>query len=209
MPNFEIELGLLKQGYKSVAGVDEVGRGALAGPIVAAAVVFNGYEDLLDKLNGIDDSKKLSPKKRAELDPVIRELAGDVSIGEVSVEEIDKFGIGAANVMAFERALDGLKKIDFVLIDGRKFRGFRYSYRCLEKGESKSLSIAAASIVAKVYRDDLMVKLHDEISEYDFKSNKGYGGKKHYAKLFETGPSKHHRKSFLKFLDKTQISLDI
>ena len=195
-PNFDYEISI--GDGQIVAGVDEVGRGALAGPIVAAAVVFENYDNVIQNLIGVNDSKKLTAKKRLELDDLIRKQASDLAIGSVTCEEIDKIGIGAANILAFKRALDQLKKCDFALIDGRYFRGFEYKYRCLEKGESKSLSIAAASIIAKVYRDSLMEELHEEISHYDFYSNKGYGSKNHLEALKKIGPCSHHRKSFLK-----------
>jgi len=183
--------------YKFIAGVDEVGRGALAGPIVAAAVVFDKYEKIIRNLSGVNDSKILSPTKRLEYDELIKSKASDFAIGIVEAFEIDRHGIGCANVMAFDRALKGLKKCGFVLIDGRRFRGLNYKYICLEKGESKSVSIAAASIVAKVYRDALMQEIHDEIFRYDFASNKGYGSKSHMEALEKFGPCKHHRKTFL------------
>lgn len=195
-PDFKVELSYSS---KVIAGVDEVGRGSIAGPIVAAAVVFNNYEKIIKKLRGINDSKVLSPTQRLEFDELIKKLAADFSIGIVEVQEIDKFGIGAANVIAFKRALDGLKKCNLALIDGRKFRGFEYEYICIEKGDSKSISIAAASIIAKVYRDALMQEIHDEIFRYDFASNKGYGSKAHYEAIKKYGPSGHHRKSFIKW----------
>lgn len=203
IPNFKYEIEYSER-YSAIAGVDEVGRGSIAGPIVAAAVVFDDYTKIKKKLKGVDDSKKITPQKREDLDIVIKKMAADYSIGVVSVEEIDSVGIGAANVMAFKRALDGLKKCDFALIDGRRFRGFEYLYLCLEKGESKSLSIAAASIIAKVYRDNLMVEIAKECDHYDFAGNKGYGCDRHYADLKQFGLSKHHRKSFLKFLGDCQ-----
>jgi ribonuclease HII len=202
MPDFKYEKDILSSGKKLIAGVDEVGRGALAGPIVAAAVVFADYDEIELKLAEINDSKALTPEKRIELDPMIRELAADISIGIVSVDEIDKIGIGAANIVAFKRALDGLKKCDFALIDGRKFRGFDYPYRCLEKGESKSISIAAASIIAKVYRDDLIVQLSSKYdARYNLANNKGYGCEKHCEALRELGPTEIHRQTFIKFID--------
>lgn len=202
-PNFEFEKKYSEQ-YNCIAGVDEVGRGALAGPIVAAAVVFDKYEKIIKLLDGVNDSKLLSALKRLELDELIKSKAKSFSIGVVGPDEIDKFGIGAANVMAFERAIKGIKKCDFALIDGRKFRGFEYKFCCLEKGESKSLSIAAASIIAKVYRDALMQEIHDEIFRYDFASNKGYGSAQHLAALNKYGPSHHHRKSFLIKMNNSQ-----
>ncbi|MFA4995566.1 MAG: ribonuclease HII [Patescibacteria group bacterium] len=195
-PTFEYEI---KHSIdkKVIAGVDEVGRGALAGPIVTSAVVFEKYENIINHLSGINDSKILSPTKRLEYDELIKSKASDFAIGIVEACEIDKYGIGSANVMAFQRALKGLKKCDFVLIDGRRFRGLNYEYVCLEKGESKSISIAAASIIAKVYRDALMQEIHDEVFRYDFASNKGYGSKSHMEALEKFGPCKHHRKTFL------------
>lgn len=207
-PDFKYEIKYSSD-YTLVAGVDEVGRGALAGPIVASAVVFNQYDKIIQSLAGINDSKILTPTKRLEFDELIKIKAVDFGIGRVEAEEIDHFGIGAANIIAFERALKNLKKCDFALIDGRKFRGFEYPYLCLVKGESKSISIAAASIVAKVYRDAVMQEIHDEIFRYDFASNKGYGSKAHLDALKKYGSSHHHRKSFLTKINnlKNQTSL--
>lgn len=205
-PNFNFEIEFSKQ-YGVVAGVDEVGRGALAGPIVASAVVFSNYSKIKKSIGKIRDSKILTPPEREVLDKIIRSEAADFAIGEVSVEEIDKFGIGAANVMAFKRALDGLKKCDFALIDGRRFHGLDRQFVCLEKGESKSISIAAASIIAKVYRDHLMSELKIVNNLYDFSSNKGYGCKKHFEDLEKYGLSEYHRKSFLNCMEKESQTL--
>ena len=190
-PSLKYEIDLMEQGHEVVAGVDEVGRGALAGPIVAATVVL----DVSNIDSGILDSKKLTAKKREKLNKQILKTAKDVGIGEVSNIEIDKLGIGAANVLAFSRALHKLKNVDFALIDGRRFRGFDFQYRCIEKGESKSVSIAAASIVAKVHRDKIMNEISD--SKYHFSKNKGYGSKSHIEALKKHGLSKHHRKTFV------------
>jgi len=195
-PSFDFEKKYLEQ-YAVIAGVDEVGRGALAGPIVAAAVVFNKYDKVIKDLSEVNDSKILSALKRLELDELIKSKAIDFSIGVVEAKEIDKFGIGAANVMAFEKAIKGLKKCDYSFIDGRKFRGLSFPFLCLIKGESKSISIAAASIIAKVYRDAKMQEIHDEIFRYDFASNKGYGSAKHMEAIKKYGTCAHHRKSFL------------
>ena len=207
-PTFEIENKFSIQ-YRYISGIDEVGRGALAGPIVAAAVIFDKYEKVISLLSEINDSKILSAPKRLELDELIKTKAKDFSLGIVDSGEIDKFGIGSANVMAFDRAIKGLKKCDFALIDGRKFRGLEIKYACYEKGESKSISIAAASIIAKVYRDALMQEIHDEIFRYDFASNKGYGSAQHILALNKYGPCHHHRKSFLYKINdsKNQTSL--
>lgn len=203
-PNFKLELEL-QSDYRLIAGVDEVGRGAIAGPIVAGAVVFSDYTKTKRKLKGVNDSKKLTAKMRTELSTLIRELALDFAIGEVSPGEIDSLGIGAANILAFERALNNLKSCHFALIDGRKFRGFSYPFSCHEKGESKSLSIAAASIIAKVYRDELMKEVAMKIDQYSFEQNVGYGGKAHYKALEQFGPSEIHRRTFLnKFYERNQ-----
>jgi len=198
LPTFEYELEILRGGEIVIAGVDEVGRGALAGPIVAAAVVFENYQKLRPKLRGIRDSKTLTAKQREEFDKIIKSFATDFAFGQAMPYEIDKHGIGAANILAFKRALDGLTNCDFALIDGRRFRGFEYGYRCLIKGDSKSISIAAASIIAKVFRDSLMAKLHKEFEIYNFAKNFGYGTKYHIETIKKHGPSPHHRKSFLK-----------
>lgn len=198
IPTFSYEIELTADGQIVIAGVDEVGRGALAGPIVAAAVVFENYQKLRPKLRGIRDSKTLIPKQREEFDKIIKSLAKDFAFGQAEPHEIDKHGIGGANVLAFKRALDNLKNCDFVLIDGRRFRGFDYKYRTIIKGESRSISIAAASIIAKVYRDSLMACLHKEFEIYNFAKNFGYGTKRHIKTIKKYGPSSHHRKSFLK-----------
>ena len=199
IPNFKLEIELSNQ-YSAIAGVDEVGRGALAGPIVAGAVVFTSYESVKRKLKGVTDSKILTAKKRIELKEVIEKYATDFAIGEVSAQEIDRIGIGVANILAFKRALDNLKKCDFALIDGRKFHGFEYPFQCHEKGELKSLSIAAASIIAKVYRDNLMIQYAEKYSDYLFEKNVGYGSKKHCEAILANGSSPIHRQTFLKKL---------
>jgi len=202
MPDFSLEIGYQNDNCRIIAGVDEVGRGALAGPIVAGAVVFEKYDEIITVLSELNDSKKLSETKRVELDELIKEKSKNYAFGVVSHEEIDQFGIGAANIFAFKRALDRIPNIDLALIDGRRFRGFEYKYHCFEKGESKSLSIAAASIVAKVYRDGVMVEFGKKYPEYDFVSNKGYGSEKHFEVLESIGLSPIHRKSFLNCLEK-------
>lgn len=198
MPSFDYENKIKNnRSISLIAGIDEVGRGALAGPIVAAAVIFDKYEEITPHISDVEDSKKISASKRNHLSEVIKKYAVDYSIGAVESSEIDKIGIGAANVLAFRRAIDGLKKCEFALIDGRKFRGFETPYLCLEKGESKSFSVAAASIIAKVHRDLLMQDIHEEVFRYDFASNKGYGSENHIKALEKHGPSQYHRKSFL------------
>jgi ribonuclease HII len=208
MPSFEYEREVGKNyNIKLIAGVDEVGRGALAGPIVAGAVIFDYSSKLERELVGVCDSKILSKNRCQELGEIIKAKALDYSIGVVDAEEIDEFGIGTANVLAFKRTLDRLKEFDLAFIDGRKFHGFDYRFICLEKGESKSYSIAAASIIAKVFRDELMRELHWVVPDYDFIHNKGYGVKKHKEMIKKIGPSAQHRKSFLGFLSKDTQSL--
>lgn len=197
-PNFEIEKSIFNTNDKYIAGVDEVGRGALAGPIVAAAVVFKKYDDIIQYLGGVKDSKLLNATIRKQIDRVVRHEAHSYSLGVVGPAEIDACGIGAANILAFKRALDGLIMCDYALIDGKKFRGFDYPYRCIEKGESKSISIAAASVIAKVYRDDLMDMEHMRYREYGFNHNKGYGSIDHFEVIHKLGPSPIHRKSFIR-----------
>lgn len=206
MPNFDEEK-FYSDKFNTIAGIDEVGRGALAGPIVAGAVVFKKYDDIINLLNLIKDSKVLNHKQRKECQKIIKKYALDIGIGIVKVSEIDYFGIGRANILAFDRAIKNMKKCDFALIDGRKFRGFEYPFKALIKGESKSISIAAASIIAKVYRDELMDKIHSEIKHYHFDSNKGYGSKIHIEAIKTFGPSKHHRKTFLKNIISNNIQL--
>jgi len=206
-PNFDFEKQFQELGYSLIAGVDEVGRGSLAGPIVAGAVIFLDYSKM-SLLRGITDSKIISQLNREKYDRKIRKLAYDFAIGEVAEAEIDQMGIGAANILAFRRALDNLRKVDFALIDGRRFRGFTYKYLCLEKGELQSISIAAASIIAKVYRDAKMQNLpNGEL--YGFNENKGYGCKKHFQAIEVHGPSSYHRKTFLRkifeYQEKTRL----
>ena len=201
-PTFEYELEFSRDGEIIVAGVDEVGRGALAGPIVAAAVVFDLKNSVICCRSTtnytITDSKLLTKRQRQKSEKAIRKIASDIGIGVVEVAEIDKFGIGAANVLAFKRALDNLKVCDLALIDGRRFRGFDRKYRTIIRGESKSISIAAASIIAKVFRDDLMTRLHKEFKIYNFAKNLGYGTSHHLRVIQKHGPSPHHRRSFLR-----------
>ncbi|HOX41056.1 MAG TPA: ribonuclease HII [bacterium] len=205
-PSFSLEQDLSAT-YSVIAGIDEVGRGALAGPIVAAAVVFSDYDEVIHRLSEVEDSKKIPHNKHRELADLVKKEAKVWAVGVISVAEINKFGIGAANVMAFERALSQIPNADFVLIDGRRFRGFPYKYRCVEKGESISISIAAASIVAKDFRDTLMKDLHKDFPKYGFDTNVGYGCQKHYDALKNIGPSIHHRTQFVSGIIDEPVSL--
>ena len=183
------------EGYTVICGVDEAGRGPLAGPVCAAAVI------LPDHLNlpGLNDSKKLSDKKRRELFPQIKEHAIAYGIGLASHEEIDEINILQATYLAMERAIAQLEgKADRALIDGNLAKDFGLPVKTIVKGDSLSASIAAASILAKVTRDDIMEAYAQEFPGYGFEIHKGYGTKAHYAALTELGASPIHRKTFLK-----------
>lgn len=176
------------------AGCDEVGRGCLCGPVVAAAVIIDKNFDQ----NLINDSKQLSFKTRIELDSYIKDNVVDYSIAELSPEFIDKYNILNASIHAMHNALDQLKITpELILVDGNKFHPYNFiPHQCIIKGDSKVLSIAAASILAKNYRDRLMIELHEEFPEYGWNQNMGYATKKHREALIKFGPTKHHRKSF-------------
>jgi ribonuclease HII len=187
---------LLKKFSKSLleAGCDEVGRGCLSGPVVAAAVIVNKNF----KQNLVNDSKTLNFKTRQNLDLYIRENAVDFAIAELSPEFIDKHNILNASIHAMHLALDQLKsRPELILVDGNRFHPYNFTpHHCIIKGDSKFLSIAAASIIAKNYRDNLMIKLHDEFPEYGWNTNFGYCTKTHQKGLKKFGPTIHHRKSF-------------
>ena len=190
-----IEHSLMEDGYRLICGVDEAGRGPLAGPVCAAAVILP--KDL--EIPGLDDSKKLSDKRRRELVPIIKEQAIAWGIGFASHEEIDEINILQATFLAMERALQELQtKPDFALIDGNREKDFGLPVKTVVKGDSLSTNIAAASVLAKVARDDLMEAMAVEYPGYGFEIHKGYGTKAHYAALTELGPSQIHRMTFLK-----------
>ena len=192
---WEIEDALFEKGIRAVCGVDEAGRGPLAGPVCAAAVILPPHLEL----PGLNDSKKLTDKKRRELYPLIKEQAVAYGIGFASEEEIDEINILQATFLAMQRAIDQLEgKAEFALIDGNREKDFGLPVMTVVKGDSRSASIAAASVLAKVARDDVMLAMAEEYPEYGFEIHKGYGTKAHYAALREHGASKIHRKSFLK-----------
>lgn len=188
-----IETGLLKKGFRLIAGVDEAGRGPLAGPVVAAAVVFEK-----DKYpSGIKDSKQLSPELRDEIFYKICEKACCVGVGIVNEEIIDRINILQAAHMAMLKAISGLEaKPDFVLIDGILAPRTGFAQKAVVGGDSKSISIAAASIIAKVSRDRIMVEHDARFPEYGFSGHKGYGTRAHIESLQKFGPCRIHRKSF-------------
>ena len=198
MPNFEYENKMYEKGYTSVCGCDEAGRGPLCGPVVAAAVILPN--DTV--IEGLDDSKKLTEKKREKLFEIIKEKAVAYAIAEASPEEIDEINILNASMLAMRRAVEKLEvKADFALIDGNCSRGFDIPTETVVKGDSKSYSIAAASILAKVTRDRGCAELDKEYPMYGIAKHKGYPTKDHMEAVRKYGPSPIHRKSFLKFLN--------
>ena len=176
------------------AGCDEVGRGCLCGPVVAASVILDGNFNQ----NLVNDSKKLTFKTRMYLDSYIKDNVVDYSIAEVSPEFIDEHNILNASIHAMHLSLDQLKiRPEFILVDGNKFHPYNFiPHQCIIKGDSKILSIACASILAKNYRDQLMMNLHEEFPEYGWNKNMGYATKVHREALNRFGPTIHHRKSF-------------
>ena len=192
---WEIEEGYYAQGIKVICGMDEAGRGPLAGPVCAAAVILPEHLEL----PGLTDSKKLTDKKRRELYPIIKEQAIAYGIGFADEREIDEINILQATFLAMSRALEQLGvKPDLALIDGHRAKDFGIPVKTVVKGDSLSANIAAASVLAKVTRDDLMVEMARQYPEYGFEIHKGYGTKAHYAALREHGPSPIHRMTFLK-----------
>lgn len=192
---WEIEQAAYDQGLQLICGVDEAGRGPLAGPVCAAAVILPAHVEL----PGLNDSKKLSDKKRRELFPLIKECAIAYGIGLADHEEIDGINILQATFLAMERALSQLSvKPDLVLVDGNRSKEFGLPVKTVVHGDSISASIAAASVLAKVTRDDIMLEMSQKYPEYGFEVHKGYGTKAHYEALRSCGPCPIHRKSFLK-----------
>lgn len=199
-PNLNEEKKLWKKGYKYVAGLDEVGRGPLAGPVLAAAVILNFKSPISKEFLNIKDSKKLSSKRREEIYKIIRNQPQIIyGIGKVSHKIIDKINILNATKLAMKRAVDNLrlKKIDFLILDGNfGINGIHIMQRSIVKGDEKVMSCALASIIAKVERDKLMVKYHKKYPDYGFDRHKGYGTRLHYEMLRNFGPSVIHRRSF-------------
>ena len=190
-----IEDACKEEGYRLICGVDEAGRGPLAGPVCAAAVILPEHLEIL----GLNDSKKLSDKRRRELFPIIQESALTYGIGFASPEEIDEINILQATFLAMRRAISQLHVTpDLALIDGNRETDFGVPCRTVIKGDSLSANIAAASVLAKVSRDDLMLKAAEEYPGYGFEIHKGYGTKAHYAALEEKGPCAIHRRTFLR-----------
>ena len=195
MDLWEIEDGLKAQKVGVICGVDEAGRGPLAGPVCAAAVILPEHLEI----PGLNDSKKLSDKKRRELFPLIQEQAVAYGIAFASEKEIDELNILQATFLAMKRALAQLEgKADFAMIDGNRETDFGLPCMTVVKGDSRSANIAAASVLAKVTRDEYMIELAREYPQYGFEVHKGYGTKAHYAALREHGMCPAHRRSFLR-----------
>ncbi|MBE6958193.1 MAG: ribonuclease HII [Ruminococcaceae bacterium] len=192
---WEIEDGLKGQGVGVICGVDEAGRGPLAGPVYAAAVILPEHLEI----PGLDDSKKLTDKRRRELMPIIKEQAIAYGIGIATEKEIDEINILQATFLAMQRAIDQLEgKADFALIDGNREKDFGLPVMTVVKGDSRSANIAAASILAKVSRDDYMDEMAKQYPQYGFEIHKGYGTKAHYEALRTYGHCALHRLTFLK-----------
>ncbi len=196
MPDYEFEKAAVNSGFSCICGVDEAGRGPLAGPVCAAAVILP--EGAV--IEGLDDSKKLTEKKREGLYDIIKETAVAYSVAYGTLEEIETVNILEATYLAMNRAIEGLNvKPDFALIDGNRVpRGIKIPCETIVKGDSKSMSVAAASVLAKVTRDRLMLEYDKKYPEYNFKKHKGYGTKEHTELIKQYGPCEIHRLSFLK-----------
>ena len=193
----ETEKRLAKEGYKYIAGVDEAGRGPLAGPVYAAAVILP--PDI--RLDGINDSKKLSPKKREELFDEITKKAVSYSVFAVDEKKIDEINILNATYVAMNGAAEALsQKPDYVIIDGNSIKNMSYPHETIVKGDAKSISIAAASVLAKVARDRYITEMAKTYPEYGFERHKGYGTKEHTDAILKYGITPIHRRTFLKKL---------
>lgn len=190
----EYEQNAISKGFKSVCGVDEAGRGPLAGPVCAAAVILP--ENTV--IEGVNDSKKLSEKRRESLFEVIKSTAVSYCIAYATIEEIENLNILNATMLAMKRAVEGLDvKSDYAMIDGNRMPDLSIDGECIVKGDAKSMSIACASILAKVSRDRLLYEYAKEYPQYHFDKHKGYGTKVHVEALKEYGPCPYHRMSFL------------
>lgn len=192
---WQFEDELFSQGIQYVCGVDEAGRGPLAGPVCAAAVILPPHLEV----PGLNDSKKLTDKRRRELVPIIKEHAIAYGVGFADHQQIDSINILQATFLAMERAIQQLEgKAEFALIDGNREKDFGIPVRTVVKGDSLSASIAAASVLAKVARDDVMEAMALDYPGYGFEIHKGYGTKAHYEALQKMGPCPIHRLTFLK-----------
>jgi len=206
MPDYALEQSLKEKGYTAVCGVDEAGRGPLSGPVVAAACIL----PMGLYIEGLDDSKKLTPKKRDLLFDTIRENAIAYAIASASPQEIDEINILNATMLAMRRAVSALSvPADFALVDGNIARDFPIPTQTVIKGDAISSSIAAASILAKVTRDRMCVSMDNEYPQYGFAAHKGYPTKAHKLAVYRFGPAPCHRRSFLGFLEEDREKLEM
>jgi ribonuclease HII len=194
-PSFHTERDLFAQGFRAIVGVDEAGCGALAGPLVAAAVIF----PLDSRLGGVRDSKLLNPDQRNELYDQIVERSEAWAVGSASVEEITTLGLRPANLLAMKRAIDGIPSADFALVDAWTIPGLTIPQRGIIRGDRLIKSIAAASVIAKVTRDRIMLELARRFPQYGFDIHKGYATKLHQTAIQEHGPCEMHRLTFKTF----------
>lgn len=193
--DYSYELAAMNKGFKTVCGVDEAGRGPLAGPVYAAAVIL----PVGAQIQGLNDSKKLSEKKREELFDIITNTAVSYAVGIADEKEIDEINILNATFLAMKRAINGLEICpDYAIIDGNRAPNTGIAEETVIKGDGKVMSVAAASIIAKVSRDRFMLKTAEQYPEYQFEKHKGYGTKLHYEMIEKYGISPIHRRSFLK-----------
>lgn len=198
VPTLDLEFAFAAEGHRLIAGLDEVGRGALAGPVAAGAVILPiDRDDLANLLHGVRDSKLCTAAEREELGLRIREVAICAEVGMASQTEIDQIGISAAARLAMRRALEALStQPQALLIDWVRLRDINLPQRSMPKGDQRSLSIAAASIIAKVARDHLMIELDEQHPGYGFARHKGYATPAHQAAIMSLGPCNLHRRSF-------------
>ncbi|MEM9647803.1 MAG: ribonuclease HII [Bacteroidota bacterium] len=191
--------------YMNEAGTDEAGRGCLAGPVTAGAIILpQGFRNTV-----LNDSKQLTETKREELRPLLEKEAVSFAVCHVFEAEIDSINILNASILAMHRALDDLKEVpSYILVDGNRFKPYpSVEHQCVVKGDGKYMSIAAASVLAKTYRDEFMAKIHEEFPMYNWKKNKGYPTKEHREAIKKYGLTKYHRKSFRQLPE--QLTLDI
>lgn len=196
-PTFFHERQLLQEGFSFIVGVDEAGAGALAGPLVAAACRL----PLNSRLGELNDSKKMSEKKREELFDLVIDRSDSHGIGIVTVEEIEMLGLRPANYLAMRRAIEAAGEVDFALVDAWTIPDITIAQRGIIRGDGRVKSIAAASILAKVTRDRIMLQLHAAHPEYGFDTHKGYGTKAHREAIATHGPCPHHRMTYKTFTD--------
>lgn len=189
----QFEQQLWDEGYTRVMGLDEVGRGCLSGPVVAAGVIFEPGT----RIDAIRDSKTLELDERKELVQIIKEKAAYWTVQQCAPNEIDELNILWASIKAMQKCADAEKaEPEYLLVDGNRFGATMYPHKCIVKGDDRSMSIGAASILAKVHRDELMIRLHEKFPHYGWDTNVGYPTRKHFEGLQEFGITKHHRRSF-------------